>query len=664
MKHRTRGIISRSGATLILFLITILGALLRYDFLAANNFVIDADEAIVGLMALHMSKGASWPVFYYGQHYMGSLEPILVSGIFKLAGVSPESLSVAPFIFAIALIPLTYLLARSVSGRGGALVAAALMALPPTGLVVWSTKARGGFIEVVVIGTLALLLTAKWLRREQPSLLRTALIGAVLGLGWWVNNQIIYFILPIGLVLLGTLVHAPLARRSTLVRIVQHALVGFLAFLIGGLPFWWYNFTHNCASFGMFKRASSGEALSYVGGLFSTALPMLFGAKRFWQPDDVFPGASVLAYSLYGLLALSYLILRWREIFALSILKIDTKRPAELFSLFVLGSLCTFVLSSFGWLYEAPRYLLPLYVGLFVLVGFVLEAWFAASRILAVAAGAILFGLALGSSYLGGRAIPGEPLVYQGERVSKDHSELIAWLSDHKVAWIRTNYWIGYRLAFETAEAVRFLTYQDPQYERIDSYREDSQNLDPNAFPLVLVPSQGDAVKRALRSMGYEFSAERLSGYDVIHAIHPSQTGLVPVAREAFAAESAPQKLSADLAVDGALTTRWGTGEPQHPGQQYTLRLLKPLPLRAVAFEMAGWPHDYARGLSIELELVSGERRLLFEPDSWGAIRYYIERTTRFDFLFPATEVIAVHFTQLGSDPMFDWTLAEVWLYR
>ena len=79
---------------------------------------------------------------------------------------------------------------------------------------------------------------------------------------------------------------------------------------------------------------------------------------------------------------------------------------------------------------------------------------------------------------------------------------------------------------------------------------------------------------------------------------------------------------------------------------------------------MAAWPHDFARGLSIELELANGERRPLFDPEGWGAIRYYIERTTRFDFLFPATEVRAVHFKQLGSDPVFHWTLAEVWLYR
>jgi hypothetical protein len=644
--------------------VTLLGALLRYDFLAANQFVIDADEAIVGLMGLHISQGAPWPVFYYGQHYMGSLEPLLVAGVFRLFGVSSQSLAVVPFAFALALIPLTYLLARYVCGRGGALVAATLIALPPTGLVVWSTKARGGFIEVVVLGTLALLLTARWLKRERPSLFGTCLIGFVLGIGWWVNNQIIYFMLPIGFVLLGELLHDEYAQYSRVVRVVQHGMSGLFAFLIGGLPFWWYNFTHEFASFGMFKRASSGDVLSYVGGLFSTALPMLFGAKRFWQAEDVFPGATALAYTLYGLMVLSYLVLRARHIAGLSVLKVDTKKPLELFSLFVLGSLCTFVFSSFGWLYEAPRYLLPLYVGLFILVGFVLEQWYQRMRGVGIISFAILLGLSLSSSYLGGRAIPGEPLVHQGERVAKDHTELLNWLTQNKVSWIRTNYWIGYRVAFETQESVRFLTYQDPQYERIESYRQETSAFDPSSFPLVLVPSQGEAVSRALTLMGYQFHAERLSGYDVISEIQPSQRNLLPVSREAFSAESNPQKLAASLAVDGSVATRWGTGEPQRPGQEFTLRLTKPLPLRAIAFEMAAWPHDFARGLSIELELPSGERRPLFDPEGWGPIRYYIERTTRFDFLFPATEVQAVHFKQLGSDPIFDWTLAEVWLYQ
>jgi len=44
----------------------------------------NADEAIVALMARHINQG-NIPVFFYGQAYMGSLDPMLVAiGLFAL----------------------------------------------------------------------------------------------------------------------------------------------------------------------------------------------------------------------------------------------------------------------------------------------------------------------------------------------------------------------------------------------------------------------------------------------------------------------------------------------------------------------------------------------------------------------------------------------------
>ena len=35
---------------------------------------LNSDEAVPGLMAMHVAAGTDWPVFYWGQHYFGSLE--------------------------------------------------------------------------------------------------------------------------------------------------------------------------------------------------------------------------------------------------------------------------------------------------------------------------------------------------------------------------------------------------------------------------------------------------------------------------------------------------------------------------------------------------------------------------------------------------------------
>lgn len=74
-------------------------AILRIDFIRASGFVIDADEAIVGLMANHILHGGELPVFYYGQHYMGSLEPLCAALMFWLFGSSPLFCSLRRFSF-------------------------------------------------------------------------------------------------------------------------------------------------------------------------------------------------------------------------------------------------------------------------------------------------------------------------------------------------------------------------------------------------------------------------------------------------------------------------------------------------------------------------------------------------------------------------------------
>ncbi|MEX0596455.1 MAG: hypothetical protein WD512_08125, partial [Candidatus Paceibacterota bacterium] len=137
---------------LYLSLILLIALILRLDLLVASNFAIESDEAIVGLMAKHITEGHPWPIFYYGQHYMGSLEPILISFLSLFIGLENYTLKIVPLIFSLSLILITYLTAYEVSNKLGARLAGILVAIPPLTLVVWSTKARGGFIEVVVLG--------------------------------------------------------------------------------------------------------------------------------------------------------------------------------------------------------------------------------------------------------------------------------------------------------------------------------------------------------------------------------------------------------------------------------------------------------------------------------------------------------------------------------
>jgi len=70
-----------------------LALLLKLALIALDALPFNADEAVVGLMARHI-QGGSWPTFFYGQAYMGSLDASLVALAFRLLGERVESIRI------------------------------------------------------------------------------------------------------------------------------------------------------------------------------------------------------------------------------------------------------------------------------------------------------------------------------------------------------------------------------------------------------------------------------------------------------------------------------------------------------------------------------------------------------------------------------------------
>ena len=663
---------------LFLTVTTLLAALIRLDFLLATQFVIDADEAIVGLMANHIVQGREIPVFYYGQHYMGSLEAILVAGVFSLFGSSGWALQSVPYLFAVVITPLMFLLTREIGGRAAAHFAALLYAIPPAGLLVWSSKARGGFIEVLFLGALALLYACRWLRSERlevPLILR---IGFLLGVGWWVNNQIVYFMAPIGLFMMlkgvrdvfvpdrGDAHTVTVESRSTMfcaLRYIYGAGVGLVAFLFGSAPYWIYNMQRGFPSLGMFGFASLADIAKQAGGLITTALPILLGSKRFW---DAAPGLGLLSAGylfVYGFLAA--LLVLWRGPAILRFLRaaVDRTRPIEMLVLFVLLSCTIFTSSTFGWLVQAPRYLLPVYVGLFPLCAVVIEWIGVTRRGVAVFLLLGLLGMNVIPAYLPTRALQGEPVVFKGERVEKNHNKLIARLKQLGISKIRTNYWIGYRLAFETNENLTFVVFQEPRTVRIPEYEERISAEARNELPLVVVPAEALMVRAALRRLGYSFSEERIGGYFLFFGVHRDDSNLTPVASRDITASSNTGTLSPQLVLDGDLSTRWGTGSHQIPGQELEFVFKESTRIAAVQIESGQWAHDYPRGLAIVGIDEQGNQIELLSPKDYSAVRYFAAENGEVRFAFAPTTIRRIVLRQTGSHGIFDWSVAEVSLF-
>jgi len=188
----------------LLALILAIGAGLRVWLLLGPFGEIDADEAVVGLMAMQVP--GELPAFYWEQHYLGTIEPLVAAGLFALVGPSAAALKVVPAAFSMIFVMLVYLTARSVFGPGPALVSAIYLAVPPSFFAAWSVKARGGYPEALVLGQLCLLAAQHLADRpptERGTLLRwSGTLGLAAGLALWTHPMSVVMVAAAGAYLL------------------------------------------------------------------------------------------------------------------------------------------------------------------------------------------------------------------------------------------------------------------------------------------------------------------------------------------------------------------------------------------------------------------------------------------------------------------------------
>ncbi|MCB0328069.1 MAG: glycosyltransferase family 39 protein [Bdellovibrionales bacterium] len=643
---------------LIIFGALVIGALLRLDFLFASHFIIDSDEAIVGLMAKHMSEGAPVPVFYYGQHYMGALEPLMLSFLFQWFGFVPELIKVVPLLFSLGFIVVCYFLGRELGGKTAAAYAALIAAVPPSVLVVWSTKARGGFIEIVFLVAVALLFSLYWYRDSKWSWARLGIVALIVGFGWWTNNQMVYVIPAVGMLVVWKSFQLGGTLFARLGRLFLASLFCILFSLVGGLPFWLYNLFHEFASFSQLLRDHQSDIMSHFEGFVSTAMPILTGGIRYWQKEQTFPYSVDVSYSILGLLTFLglYGVVR-RELSAVTWF---TLMGTALVTAFV------FIASPYGYLSEAPRYLLPIYVPLIPLFAGGLAVVEKRSCALALLLLGGLLSFHLVSAYLHKRAIPGEPFVANGERVSKDQREIIAALRERDITKVKTNYWIGYRLAYETAEEVTFVVFAEPDQVRIPQYEEGLSEGELQSLPYLLVPSQAKIVERGLEITGQKYSKLEASGYILLYDIsQPVNDDLLYVLREGDTLTSTVEneRLPLRNAFDGDVTTRWGSGQPQNPSMEIDLQFSEPITLTRIQYLLGEWKHDFPRKLEVVAVTIDGTEKAVLTTEDYAALVYIGRRGEPIAFLNPPLEVVRLKLLQKGAHPVLDWSIADVNLY-
>lgn len=164
----------RRSLWIAIALITIAVVARAFPFVWWSNTHFDSDQAIVGLMAKHISEGRAWPLYFYGQNYMLAVEPYLAAPV--MWGLGPTVLAVKlPLVLvniAAAVLLLWILVHEARLSPWVALIPVLPMALPAAGIAARTTEAMGGNVEPWLY---VLLL---WWCRE-----RSFALGAILGVG-------------------------------------------------------------------------------------------------------------------------------------------------------------------------------------------------------------------------------------------------------------------------------------------------------------------------------------------------------------------------------------------------------------------------------------------------------------------------------------------------
>lgn len=205
--------------------IILAAVVIRVSLVAAGWPGTDSDDATMGLMAKHILTRGEFPIFFWGQSYMGTIEAYLGAVMFAALGVSEFALKCGLIALYAGFLAVMYPLLARLYTRIWALLGLAMLALGSDAMLYHQLNAYGGYLETIFFGALAILLST-WLARGAGTARQRRLgyfgWGLAAGLGIWSDPLVLPF------VALSALLIAALCWREVRSRLVALALLGLL----------------------------------------------------------------------------------------------------------------------------------------------------------------------------------------------------------------------------------------------------------------------------------------------------------------------------------------------------------------------------------------------------------------------------------------------------
>ncbi|OGW63155.1 MAG: hypothetical protein A2V83_05480 [Nitrospirae bacterium RBG_16_64_22] len=639
----------------VFVLAVVLGLAFRVFYGPWGALSVDSDEAVGGLMGMHILRG-EFPVFYWGQSYMGSAEAYLHAVSFEIAGAGPATLRIKPLVVGIAEILAVYGLARTTGDRRLALGAAAFFSLAPPFLLLHSISAKANHNETLLLGTLVFLGTIRLLGEEHAvrRKSRSLALGFLAGFAWWTHILVVYYLLPVVLVL------AWLGWRK--IRWREWA-AGGAGFAVGGLPFWVYNAAHSWASFALVRTEETTgfwRNLSFLlGDRMSFVLSLNYLADAGWK--GVSNGLVFVWLVLLAVVVVSGL---WA--FVARDARDSRNRLRVLCALFIVSMAAILATSRYGQPAMGTRYILPIYsvlpLALILWIPAVERRW---RGFLPIWVGVILvFHLVLNllavRTHYAGEA---------GETSRRATDEAIAYMRSHGIKGAYADYWVSYHLTFHAGEEIVVSPIAEAgRYPPYAAYLESASNV-------AYVFRPGGKVReedfhRGLESISVSFKRKTMGDTAIVHDFRGPEWPLVPLGNPSgWKATASARRDQAGQAIDGDLRTRWGTGGPQAAGDWYQIDLGRERVLGGVKLEAGEFRRDFPRGYRVLLSSDGARWKEVFSLSAYpghfgwkdGKPTYALDGGTFAPFPPSEGRYVRVELTRPAG--RYDWSIAEVTVF-
>lgn len=220
---------SQFKAQVVIFFITfLLVSLTRLPFLVYHQTLLNADKSVTLLMIKNIVAGTSFPVYFYGQFYLGSLPSYLYSLLYAV--ISNLNLSVL-FVNLAAFslfVCFASTLINKITNKSSFFYSLILLSLPLTGLTLYTNDMVRGMPFIILLEILLMYLIYQVIFEDKRYFF---LIGFVMGILFWLYQPSLTF-----LFVACSWLFLFFIIRKKIFLFVQSTIFIILGFFVGNLP--------------------------------------------------------------------------------------------------------------------------------------------------------------------------------------------------------------------------------------------------------------------------------------------------------------------------------------------------------------------------------------------------------------------------------------------